>query len=246
MISGLKTLVFTLEINSERWAQRLIQRIGKTPDLEVLDRKKEDIARYLRLVDGEAEIRYYPPQTMTVADIEAIIERKKLTGFVPDVIVIDYMDEMKTPQIKGDYWEGQRQVVRGLGSLARRHECLVITATQTTKDAQKKEILTHKDIGGSYGRIQVADTVLAICRTQEDIEAGVGRIFVAKCRNEGGANSSVPLKINMGAALFEPLEVEDGAKAEEIAEAEGVGVVSVDWDAIEQDEDKDKDKDKEE
>lgn len=222
VLNGLKVLAVTLEIPADRWGFRVLQRIGLSGDVHYLVNKmKPHISRYIRLVDGECIIRWFPARSLSIAGLEGLIERYSIQGYVPDLVIVDYLEEMQPGKFDETDRGGQRGVAQGLCNLSKRFNIHVMSATQTNKEALNKLIITEKEMGQNYGKYQVVDGVFALCQTEDEYANNQGRIYVCKWRNEGGRGAQIPLRIIFAKALFEDINVtrpSDTSTNEEVVE----------------------------
>ena len=208
MREGKNVLAVTLEITEDRWGQRILQRIGMSSQVEVLASDNQIfIKRFMHNTDGECMIRYYPAKSLSVAGLESMVDRCITTGFYPDLVLVDYIDEMRPGVFDESDRGGQRGITQGLGNLAKRFNIHVMSATQTNREGLNKQVITEKEIGQNYGKYQVADVCLALCQTDIEFEARQGRIYVAKSRNEGGRGIQVPIRLDFSTAMFEDIDV---------------------------------------
>lgn len=205
LIQGLKVLAVTLEITADRWMQRLLQRIGKSSNVRELNTTyKPFIEQAINLMPGSCIVRYMPSKQLSLAKLESMIDQYSIKDFHPDVVIIDYLDEMYIPPREA-LRMGLREVAQGFTHLAKQFNCHMATATQTNRAALGKTVITEKDVGEDYGKIQVADVVLALCMTNEEYENKQGRFYVCKDRNGSGRGTQVPVRVEFGKALFEDL-----------------------------------------
>jgi len=121
------------------------------------------------------------------------MQQLNMVEFKPDLVVIDYIGEMK------DYpgvptYESRYRIVRDLRGLATEENVCVFTAMQPNKDAreaQKKDgglyggdgVIDDTNLADSYGQIRPLDGCWSINQMQAEKEAGIARIFVIKHRH---------------------------------------------------------------
>ncbi len=72
---------------------------------------------------------------------------------------------------------------RGLRGLAGIFGIPFWAAAQANRGALAKELVDLTDIGESYEIVQICDTVIAICQTDEEHEADLLRLYAAKIRD---------------------------------------------------------------
>jgi hypothetical protein len=127
---------------------------------------------------------------MTVATLKAYMQQLQMMGFTPDLLVIDYIGEMKDyPGIPT--YESRYRIVRDLRGLATEDNICIFTAMQPNKDAreaQKKDglgdgVIDDTNLADSYGQIRPLDGCWSINQMQAEKEAGIARIFVIKHRH---------------------------------------------------------------
>lgn len=145
---------------------------------------KEQIYDDLSTLEGKLIIKEYPTRSATIGTVKGHIEKLKMQGFEPDMIIVDYADlirptgsarEEKRHQLETIYEE-----LRGISQAA---ACPVWTASQTNRSALNAEVITMESISEAYNKCFVADFIISVSRTTADKETNGGRIFVAKNRN---------------------------------------------------------------
>lgn len=80
-------------------------------------------------------------RTLTVKQMDTILDIWVKEGFVADVIITDYADIMDEPTEK-DFRHKQNNIWMGLRGLSQKRHALVITVTQTDSDAYKRDLLS--------------------------------------------------------------------------------------------------------
>jgi hypothetical protein len=136
-------------------------------------------------------IKQFPAGSMTVNTLKAYMQQLYMVGFKPDLLVVDYIGEMK------DYpgmptWESRYRIVRDLRGLATEENVCIFTAMQPNKsarDAQNKDnnlgpgVIDDTNLADSYGQIRPLDGCWSINQMHEEKEANIARIFVIKHRH---------------------------------------------------------------
>lgn len=181
---------------------------------------------------GDYVVKYFPPKSATVSDIEAYLsDLGMLYNFSPDVLIIDYADELKASSslIKDNYTRiddiyADLKAIGSSGrdaySLRKGFDCSVWTASQVQRDAMNNEILKIDVLDKSIEKASKVDLALAVCQTEEEAEANMARIYNACCRFASG-NSGIddeygPYSRDLGRArLFDVIEVEQERSIEQ-------------------------------
>lgn len=136
-------------------------------------------------------IKQFPAGTMTVNTLRAYMQQLHMIGFKPDLLIIDYIGEMKDYPGMPTY-ESRFRIVRDLRGLATEENICIFTAMQPNKnarDAQNKDnnlgpgVIDDTNLADSYGQIRPLDGCWSINQMHGEKEAGIARIFVIKHRH---------------------------------------------------------------
>lgn len=140
-----------------------------------------------------------------------IDDLRKTRSWVPDVVVVDYLELMvsrRQSDNKEDYVK-QKACSTQLRGLAQNENVTVYTATQTNRsgnDADK--MLDVTKISESYGKAMPMDYLVSINQTEDEYNEVPARahIYVAKNRN-GPKFISFEVKINYETMRIEELSL---------------------------------------
>jgi len=174
---------FSLEMNDDVIAKRYGARLlFRFPDRHGNnERYEEQFRKYAQyLLPGH--IRAY----RVTGDVDVLryhLDRMIDEGFVPDLIIVDYGDEVKPRRHYSDHWVEAGSVFADLRELGHDYNCPVWTATQANRSALGKEIITMKEIAESIRKAAIADVIVAICQTREEEQQELARLFLAKIRD---------------------------------------------------------------
>jgi len=121
----------------------------------------------LKIVKGKAT-------ETTTKDIFAELERLKRTeGFVPDIIIVDYLNILADSKHNKEERMAQTQVVWDLKSVADTYRCPIITASQAKSEAAVAERMSMDHQGKSVGIAQAVDLTIAINQTPQERDGGI-------------------------------------------------------------------------
>jgi len=156
----------------------------------------------LRMGGGNLIVKQFPAKSATVRDVESYLRDVVVRdwGTKPDVLIIDYADEMKSSATRasatdstylqmGEIYSGLRALgapAEGSYSDHGGFDCVVWTASQVQRAALGKELLEFRDVADSIRKAAIVDLMVAICQTEEEIEIQQHRLFVALCRYAPG------------------------------------------------------------
>jgi len=123
------------------------------------------------------------------------LERGK--GFVPDLLIVDYVDLLRSRFRYDREYEEQKAAVQDLKNLANRGYA-VWTASQVQRPknddyAEVAHILRSKDIADCYAKVRVADFIGSINQTTQERSADVLRLY-AELYRDGPADKTITVK----------------------------------------------------
>lgn len=156
-----------------------------------LDTRIKDINAKAKSVTGREGKLYvieYPTGTCDAHQIAGSIEEHRLiTGFSPDVIILDYLTIMrptdaKSVDMKSNY-DKQKVIAEEVRALAMTLNIPIITAVQSNRGSMSKDVIHKDDIADSWGVIHVVDGVLSINQQDVEKQAATLRLYMAKSRN---------------------------------------------------------------
>lgn len=167
-------LHITLEMSQEITAQRYDMRLlGLTKDelnsKIAIERLKEVLSNHI----GRLIIKRYPSDTVTANDIATFIKRLEMVkDFVPDIIIIDYADIMRSTHHYNDRRFELDAIYNQVRNLGIEFKVPIVTATQLNRDSLERleagKILTEANIAESYGISRIIDCGVTINSTQVD------------------------------------------------------------------------------
>ena len=191
-----KTVIhYTLELNQNYVGQRYDSIITGISAQELkyhVDEIKDTVAS----LSGELVVKYYPTKGATVNSISAHIEKCKIQGKKPDLIIVDYADLLRGQNLKGRELRHELgNIYEDLRGLAGEQGIPVWTASQANRSAINEDVIQADKIAESYSKIMTADFVISLSRKLEDKTAGTGRWHVIKNRF-GPDGITFPSKMN--------------------------------------------------
>ena len=187
-----------------RW--RLLEcMVGMTSEELLFAKKNPDRTNYIKIMTASAlltkQLTYFShtrPDEMWVESVLALIraqqeEKIAQTGKGYDLLVDDYPGKLRSQKYtskKSAVWEEQLFVYDQFVNLGRYYNIHVIVPCQTNREGFKitkgdDSYVDQDSVGGSYGVMQLADNVLTLNRSNEDIAQSFIAFYVAKCRSAG-------------------------------------------------------------
>ena len=181
--AGKNVVHYTLELGDTIVAGRYDSCITGV-DLSNMTSFKEKIYEEIQDIEGRLVVKEYPTRSASVQTLRSHLEKMKLRGFEPDMIIVDYGDLLRPISSGKDEKRHQLETIyEELRGIAQVNECPVWTASQTNRSGLNAEVITMEAISEAFNKCFVADFIFTVSRTIEDKNTNSGRIFVAKNRN---------------------------------------------------------------
>lgn len=202
---SLKVLYITLEDPKDEVEDRMDAAMAYLPihKLNELPNKlKKRFKKFSRRISGQIRIVDCTEQETSVADIEEIWERLRDSGWIADVVIIDYDDEIKASRPhKG---ESARRfefadIYRDLRKFAARRSIIVWTAAQTRKVPDGTKIISGDKVAEDVSKIRKATLVLGIGQGESHVDARY--IYVAAAKR-GPSRFGFEIMSNPASGLF--------------------------------------------
>lgn len=142
-------------------------------------------ARTFRKLYGDnLRIMTYPAFSATFDDMIADLDNLEYTeGFVPDVILIDYID-ISAREIKGDERADANEKWQRGKNLAGVRKALVINANQSNRDSIDKKSIGEKNTGEDIRKLAHVDALFTLNQTKEEKRQGIMRVETLIHRHE--------------------------------------------------------------
>ena len=178
-----KTVIhYTLELADSVVASRYDSCITGI-ELSDLYSFKEQIFETVKNLEGKLIVKEYPTKSASTNTIKMHLEKLKMRGIVPELIIVDYGDLLKPISIQREKRQDLETIYEELRGIAQENNCPLWTASQTNRSGLNAEVITMESISEAFNKCFVADFIFSVSRTIEDKTTNSGRIFVAKNRN---------------------------------------------------------------
>ena len=196
-----KTVVhYTLELNEGYVGQRYDAVLTGIP-VPNLKYNMDEVTKQVKNLKGELIVKYWPTKTASINSVRASLDKLKLQGREPDIIIIDYADLIKGNS-RRERHEELEEIMESLRGLGGEYECPIFTASQINRSGADDDIITGTKIAGSFSKLMTADFVVSLSRKIEDKLAGTGRWHVIKNRF-GPDGMTLPSKANMSTGVIQ-------------------------------------------
>ena len=216
--AGLKVIHYTLELN-EHYVGLRYDSVFTGIAAQELKYNIDDVKKKLTSIKGNLIVKYYPTKGASVNSISAHIEKCKIQGKKPDLIILDYADLLRGQNLRGRELRHELgNIYEDLRGLAGEQGIPVWTASQANRSAINEDVIQADKIAESYSKIMTADFVISLSRKLEDKTAGTGRWHIIKNRF-GPDGITFPSKMNASNGhieIYEPNSVQGQETQQEI------------------------------
>jgi replicative DNA helicase len=194
---------YTFELSEAKTGIRYDSNLCDIESNDVVDNKDSLREKYSKMSGelGKLKIKFYPSGSATVHMLRTHIEKLNLKGFVPDIILIDYADIMKSSRSYDSLRHELKLVYTELRGMAEELQVPIWTASQSNKEGSQADIIDLGNMAEAYGKAFVADVVISLSRKSYEKASGWGRMYIAK--NRAGRDGLVyPIKIDTARSTF--------------------------------------------
>ena len=220
---GLSVVVISLEMSEDVYAQRFDAHISKE-DINHLneceDRAVENIKKfYKEHPTSNLYIKEYPPKSVTSNDIRAYLESLRNNGHKFDVVIVDYLNLVKSAGKQNDnmFLDGL-DVSEKLRAISYEFKTPVISAIQTNTEGMNNENVGMENISQSRGIAFTADFLMALFQMQEDRENGIIRARILKNRLGGQVGKVLQFTVNQHNLVLDDITNNPDIEQAEIAD----------------------------
>jgi len=219
MRAGKNVVHYTFELTEHAVGIRYDSNLCNIASNDVQDMKKDVLEKYEHLELGRLIIKEYPTGSASVVTIRNHIEKLLLKGFVPNVIIIDYADIMRSTRSYDSLRHELKLIYEELRNLAMDMSVPIWTASQANRESANSDIVGLENMAEAYGKAMVADVVISISRKAMEKSTGTGRLFIAK--NRAGKDGLVfPIHIDTSRSIIEivsdsELTLQEAVKSDE-------------------------------
>lgn len=151
---------------------------------------------------GNLIIKEYSPGKASMSTLEAHIKKCIEQDFKPDLIIIDYVDLLRSKRTNSERKEEIDDIYLSTKGLAREMKIPIWSVSQVNRSGAKDDIIEGDKAAGSYDKIMITDISISLSRKKEDKVAGTGRFHIMKNRY-GGDGMTFGAKVDTSTGRFE-------------------------------------------
>jgi replicative DNA helicase len=192
VIERLNVIHYTLEMTVDEIEERYDASFSEVRVNDLCDEvsKVASSMEYLgRSIGNSLYVKMYPAKSVTVDTIRSHIRQCSAIGFVPDLILIDYLDLLKPPYKRLNKREELTDITEALKGLALELQIPIWTATQSRRAAASKDVHDEEDVAEDWGKMHATDIVITLNQSKEQMlrsEKGVHQMLLLVAKNRNG------------------------------------------------------------
>jgi replicative DNA helicase len=207
--AGMNVCHYTLEL-SEFYVGRRYDSVFSGIGVQDLHKHRNQIDELVGKVPGKLIIKEFPMGKAGIPTIESHIQKCKDLGYAPDLVIIDYVDLLKSKRKSIDRKDEIDDVYASTKGMARELNIPVWTVSQVNRAGAKDDIIEGDKAAGSYNKMMIADFAISLSRKRQDKVNGTGRIHIMKNRYGGdGMTYSAKINTNNGSIELSSDELSD-------------------------------------
>lgn len=140
-------------------------------------RLRRQLATFKNMYQSKLFIRSFPAFSATVSDVKSVLsDLYNYQGVVVDIVVPDYADIFATEREYGDTRAATDHIWKSLKGLASERECLVATASQSTRRSIDRTNVRMTDVAEDIRKIAHVDEMFSLNQKPSERRQGVMRI----------------------------------------------------------------------
>ena len=178
---GYNVLHYTLELSEAYVGKRYDSCFTGYP-MDKLHNHRDDVEKVIKELPGSLIVKEYSPGRASISTIESHVQKCKDLGIAPDLIIIDYVDLLKSKRSAKEKKEEIDDVYTATKGLARDLKIPVWTVSQVNRAGAKDDIIEGDKAAGSYDKMMIADFAMSLSRKRQDKVNGTGRFHIMKNR----------------------------------------------------------------
>jgi replicative DNA helicase len=181
-------LHITLEMSEKRIIDRYDMRLlGLTKNELLVNSTIKKLKELQKNYLGKLVVKEVMPDAFTPDQLLTFIKKNQcVTGFFPDVVLVDYADIMAPSRRYSQKRFEIDNIYYGLKRISEELKIRLVTASQTNRDSIRRlengELIDMADVAESFGIVRIATVAVSINCTPSDKRNHKAKLFVAASR----------------------------------------------------------------
>lgn len=207
--AGYNVLHYTLELSQDYVGKRYDALLTGV-DFQLIHNHRQDIEKAIGELKGKLIIKEFPMGKTTPSQIEAHIQKCETMGTKADLVIIDYVDLLRSRKNNAERKDEIDDVYTAVKGMARQLQTPIWTVSQVNRMGSKDDIIEADKIAGSYDKIMIADFAMSLSRKRQDKINGTGRMHIMKNRfGSDGMTYSAKINTSNGHIVIDSSEIDE-------------------------------------
>jgi replicative DNA helicase len=172
---------YTLEL-SEYYVGKRYDSLFTGIDVQNVHKHRVTIEETVSKLPGKLVIKEFPMGKASVHTIESHIQKCRDLGFPPDLVIIDYVDLLKSKTKSIDPKDAIDDIYAATKGMARELKVPIWTVSQVNRAGAKDDVIEGDKAAGSYNKMMIVDFAMSLSRKRQDKVNGTGRMHIMKNR----------------------------------------------------------------
>jgi replicative DNA helicase len=178
---GFNVVYYTLELGEVYVGKRFDAFfVDESVNQVHLHRKK--VENEINRLEGKLIVKEFSMGKATVQTLESHVSKLRDMDIKPDLIIIDYIDLLRSPKRNSDRKDEIDDVYIAIKGMARELNTPIWSVSQVNRSGAQDDIIQGDKAAGSYDKIMISDFCMSLSRKKEDKVNGTGRIHIMKNR----------------------------------------------------------------
>jgi len=178
---GYNVLHYTLELGAD-YVGRRYDAFFTNISVQDITQHKDKIEEVVNTLEGQLIIKEYPTGKASISTIESHIKKCIDLDFKPDLIIIDYVDLLRSKKNNRERKDEIDDIYISTKGLARELNLPIWSVSQVNRAGAKDDIIEGDKAAGSYDKMMVTDVAISLSRKRQDKVNGTGRFHIMKNR----------------------------------------------------------------
>ena len=198
---GYNVIHYTLELGAD-YVGRRYDAFFTGCDVGKITKHKTRVEEVIAELPGKLIIKEYSPGKATISTLESHIKKCIDLEFKPDLIIIDYVDLLRSKRNNRERKDEIDDIYLGTKGLARELNLPIWSVSQVNRAGAKDDIIEGDKAAGSYDKIMITDVAISLSRKRQDKVNGTGRFHIMKNRY-GMDGLTYSVRVNTANGHFE-------------------------------------------
>lgn len=201
VMKGFNVCHYTLEL-AEGYVGKRYDSIFTGIDVQQIHLHRQKVEDTVNSLKGKLIVKEFAMGKCTSHMIESHIQKCRDLGYPPDLVIIDYIDLMKSNRNRQEAKDEIDDIYTSIKGMARELKVPIWSVSQVNRAGAKDDVIEGDKAAGSYNKMMIADFAMSLSRKRADKVNGTGRIHIMKNRY-GSDGMTYSAKVNTSNGFIE-------------------------------------------